>query len=118
MMSEGSTTQDDLVRHANQENFQSLNLKTENNLDEYMILIVNNHKDHNLMKDLSMMISTDRVKVFNDAESTLQFIRDSHDDRNIFLIISGTLGKTCVDEFTSTAQIVRIYVYCMNEHKH
>ncbi|CAF3621777.1 unnamed protein product [Rotaria socialis] len=95
----------------------SLNLKIEDNLNEYIILIVGNHDQGDLFKSLLRIISEDRLKAFNDIENTLRFIDSTH-NANIFLIISGTLGETNARKFDTIPQIICLYVYCMNTDIH
>ena len=63
------------------------------------------------------MVGEDRLRVFNDVEVSLPFI-DSQHDTNIFLIISGTLGKVFAPRIATKPQIVGLYVYCIDENKH
>ncbi|CAF1347506.1 unnamed protein product [Rotaria magnacalcarata] len=95
----------------------SLNLKIEDNLNEYIILIVGKHDQGNLFKNLLMIISEDRLKAFDDIEKTLRFIDSTH-NANFFLIISGTLGETNAHKFDAIPQIICLYVYCMNTDIH
>src|ERR1700722_19724443 len=116
-MAEASIEQHNPARHVAEDTLQSLNLKPEDNLNEYIILIVGNHDQGNLFKNISMISSEDRVKAFDDIEKSLRFI-DSQYDTDIFLIISGTLGETCAHRFDTIPQIICLYVYCMEKDKH
>ncbi|CAF4530558.1 unnamed protein product [Rotaria socialis] len=107
-MAEALTEQHNSVRHITEDAVQSLNLKIENNLNEYIIIIVGNHTEGDLFNTISMISGEDRVKTFDDIEESLRFI-DSWYDKNIFLIISGTLGAANAHKFATIPQITCLY---------
>jgi hypothetical protein len=116
-MAQASTAEGDLTRHVSEGTLNSLNLKIENNLNEYIVLSVNIDDRSNLLKTLSMIISEDRIIMVDDIDSSLSHIH-SLSNTKIYLIISGTLGQTHIHKFVNNQQIISIYVYCKNKDKH
>ncbi|CAF1408814.1 unnamed protein product [Adineta steineri] len=116
-MAEPSSVQHDYTRCVADDIFQSLNLKWENNLHAYVVLIVGIHDNHYLFENLPKIISKDHARAFNDVETSLEFIHNLH-DKNIFLIISGTLGKDHAHKLVAESQVVAVYIYCMDENRH
>ncbi|CAF4236442.1 unnamed protein product, partial [Adineta steineri] len=66
-MAEPSLVQHDYARCVDDDIFQSLNLKWENNLHEYVVLIVGIHDNHYLFENLPKIISKDHARAFNDV---------------------------------------------------
>ncbi|CAF1486514.1 unnamed protein product [Adineta steineri] len=116
-MADVSPIQHDYARCVADDILQSLNLKWENNLHEYVVLIVDIHDNHYLFENLPKIISKNHVHAFNDIETSLEFIHNLHDE-NIFLIISGTLGKDHAHKLVAQSQVVGVYIYCMDENRH
>ncbi|UJR08781.1 hypothetical protein I4U23_013037 [Adineta vaga] len=94
-MAEAVTNSYDVDRQISVTTLHSFNLKIENNLNDYTILIE-----------------------FNDVESDLSHVRTLIYDTNIFLIISGTSGQEHVLEFINDRRMTNVYIYCMNVDKH
>ena len=97
--------------------FSSLNLKIENNLGNYMVLLVGINDNNHLFTNLPMLTEEKRIESFNKVDDCCSFI-DSHSNNDIFLVISGTLGKLYASELVGKRQIIGIYVYCMNRNEH
>lgn len=116
-MVEASIGEHNSARHIIDDTIHSLNLKIEDNLNEYIILIVGEHDQGKLFQNLLQISSEDRLKAFNDIETSIPFI-DSMQHTNIFLIISGTLGEANTAYFETIPQIICLYVYCMDKDKH
>ena len=116
-MAAASTEPENVTRHVDESTLYSLNLKIENNFDEYVILSVNLHDNSYLFKLLSTMINTDRLIMFDNIDSSLSYI-DSLPNTNIYVIISGTLAQAHVQKFVSKPQVMSLYVYCAIERKH
>ncbi|CAF3345552.1 unnamed protein product [Rotaria sp. Silwood2] len=116
-MATTSTKQNDYTRHVTEDTLQSLNLKTENNFHEYVVVIVGINDHHYLLENFPTIISKDCVRSFNDIETSLKFIHDLN-DTNIFLIISGTLGKVYAHTYVNEPQVISLYIYCIDESKH
>ena len=117
MAAETTADQSDSARPFAASASSSLNLKIEDNLNEYTILVVNERNHDEICKDLSNIISTDRIQGFDDVESTLLFIQ-SISDTNIFAIISGTLAVQHAHELAKIPKIIGIYIYCMNKDRY
>ncbi|CAF1109608.1 unnamed protein product [Didymodactylos carnosus] len=116
-MSTMSIQENDNERQVDKDTLQLLNLKIDNNLDEYIILIIGIDYDHHLSENLSRIINEQSIKWFNDIETSLSFIH-SVQNINIFIIISGKLGRDYAQKCLIDKKIVGLYVYCMNEDKH
>ncbi|CAF1079256.1 unnamed protein product [Didymodactylos carnosus] len=112
-----STQEYDRALQVDEDTLQLLNLKTDNNLDEYVLVIIGIDDNHRLSENLPRIISERCIKWFSDIETSLAFI-DSLYNRNIFLIISGIVGRNHAHKFLVKQQIVGLYVYCMDEDKH
>ena len=107
----------DIVRQVDQDTLQSFNLKTDSNLDEYLLLIIGTDDDHFLSQNLPWIVNEHCIKRFSDIETSLVFIHSLY-NTNIFLILSGLLGRDHAHKFVIKPQIVGLYVYCMNEDEH
>ena len=116
-MAVASTKQYDCSRDGAENTWLSINLKADNNLQEYVVIIVGIRDNHYLFENLPRIISKDRVILFNDPETSLEFIHSLH-NTDIFLIISGKLGEAYARKFVCMSQIIGLYIYCMDEDKH
>ncbi|CAF0921563.1 unnamed protein product [Adineta steineri] len=105
------------VRHVDENILSSVNLKQDDNFDEYIVLIVGINDNQHLFENLPMMISRDRIQSFDDIARSVEFIH-SQSNINIFLIISGTLGQKHALEFICETQVIGLYIYCMDETEH
>ena len=105
------------ARTIDEATLQSLNLKIDDNLDEYVVLVVGITDNFHLFENLPTMIKKDRIGAFSDMKACLPFIEPLH-DANIFLITSGEQGQAHADELVSKSQIVSLYLYCFNEVVH
>ena len=112
-----ATSECENERQVNETVLNSCNLKIENNLNEYFLLIIAVENDHSLLENLQYVTNLDCIKSFNDVETSLNFIRSQH-DVNMFVIISGQLGRQYACKYIDIPQIVAVYVYCMNENEH
>jgi len=108
---------DENIRQVETDNLNSLNLKNINNLNEYRVLIVGIEDAYILFKDLRSMVKENDVKLCEDIEESLNLI-ESWRNMNIFVIISGKLGKDHAHKLADQQEIVGIYVYCMNVNEH
>jgi len=115
------TSKSDIVREINPVLLRSLSLKTENNLDDVIIVIVDPQmeisKDCQLLKDDLQSIIYGSVHHFTDLDSSLTFIQ-ANQEIKIFLIISGSFGEMHGHHFFQLPQIVSIYVFCYDRLKH
>ena len=105
------------ARQVDGDTLQSLNLKTSNNLDEYVLVIIGIEKDRRLFENISWIINDSYIKWFNDIVTSLHFI-ESVCNKGIFVIISGSLGRDHAQKFTIQERILGLYVYCMEEGEH
>ena len=116
-MATTSTKEHDSARQVDQDTLQSLNLKVDNNLDDYVLLIVGMGDDHCLSEYLPRIIHKHCINWFNDIEASLTFIH-SLQNMSVFLIISGNLGRDHAHLFLVEKRLVGLYVYCRNEDEH
>ena len=112
-----STNQHDCTRHVADDVLDSLNLKVNNNLRDYVVLIVDINDGQYLSGRLSEIIIPDAIKLFNDAESSLSFVNSLY-ETDVFVIISGRKGQKVAHQFDVRSEIIGLYVYCMNENEH
>ena len=99
-MAEASTVGDGGLRSIEEGILQTFNLRIDNNLDEYVVVILGIVDHHYLLENLPAMIKKDRIRSFNDIEACLRFIQPLS-NTNIFLITSGKLGQVNVHELVS-----------------
>ncbi|UJR06577.1 hypothetical protein I4U23_010861 [Adineta vaga] len=104
-------------RHIDENILSTLNLKILDNFDDYIVLIIGIDDREHFIDKLPMMVKYDYLQSFDDIEKSSVFI-DSQSDIDIFLIISGTLGKKYHDEILNKTQIRCVYIYCKNENYH
>ncbi|UJR17144.1 hypothetical protein I4U23_004040 [Adineta vaga] len=116
-MANASTEQHKNTRCVTNDTLQALNLKTDNNLDEYIVIIVGIHDRQYLFQNLPTLIGNGRVRSFDDIKTTQANI-STLENIDIFLIISGTLGKDHVAELIVEQKILGVYIYCMDENTH
>ncbi|CAM4788598.1 unnamed protein product [Rotaria magnacalcarata] len=117
VMAELSSEKQNVIHPVVEGILQSLNLKLENNSNEYIIVVFINHDEDDLFWNLSMIFGEDRVKLFANIEESLRFI-NSCQDENIFLVISGTLGEIYAQRLVTISHIIGLYAYCMDNDKH
>ncbi|UJR06961.1 hypothetical protein I4U23_011249 [Adineta vaga] len=82
-------------------------LEETDNFVEYIVIIVGLNHDKNLYDDLTKVVKNDRIKSFEDIETSLPFIQ-SELNKDIFLIISGTLGEECINRIVHEMQTVAV----------
>ncbi|CAM4964962.1 unnamed protein product [Rotaria socialis] len=108
------------VRQIDPTILQSLTLKVENNLTDYIIVFVDENLKMNdcqtLLIDIQQKMD-DNIHGFDNIESCLAFIQVNKHCK-IFLIISGVLGEMHCNQLVSTCQIECIYVFCRLHSKH
>jgi hypothetical protein len=56
--------------------------------------------------------------VFDNASGCEQYLLHYKDDQNIIMIVSGSLGQTCVPNIHHLSAISIIYVYCFDTKVH
>ncbi|CAF2033272.1 unnamed protein product [Rotaria magnacalcarata] len=108
------------VRHIDPNILQSSLLKIEDNLTDYIIVLVDENLKLNDCQTLLVHIQKNmdkNVHNFDNIESCLAFIQ-ANNDFKIFLIISGTLGEMYCNQLVSICQIECIYVFCRLHSKH
>ncbi|CAF1329274.1 unnamed protein product [Adineta ricciae] len=96
---------------------QSSNLKILNNFDDYLVAIVGIEDKQHFLEQLPTMLNNDRFQSFDDIKNSPVFVH-SELETNVFLIISGTLGKQYRDQLILERQLKCVYVYCKNESYH
>ena len=57
------------------------------------------------------------IKTFTDADQCIAFLKQMK-DRNIFLITSGTFGKSVVPTIHNVPQIKVVFIFCGNKSYH
>ncbi|CAF1459597.1 unnamed protein product [Adineta ricciae] len=96
---------------------QSSNLKILNNFDDYLVAIVGIEDKQHFLEQLPTMLNNDRFQSFDDIKNSPVFVH-SELETDVFLIISGTLGKQYRDQLILERQLKCVYVYCKNESYH
>ncbi|CAF1364687.1 unnamed protein product [Rotaria sp. Silwood1] len=95
--------------------------KEQANIEDLIIIWLDqniNHMEENISKrknHLSQIINC--LKTFNDTNQCLDYIKSIKEEK-IFLISSGLLGKTIINELNNYLQIFSIYIFCSNEREH
>ncbi|CAF1637787.1 unnamed protein product [Adineta ricciae] len=96
---------------------QSSNLKLLNNFDDYLVAIVGIEDKQHFLQELPTMLNNDRFQSFDDIKNSPVFVH-SELETDVFLIISGTLGKQYRDQLIQKRQLRFVYVYCRHESHH
>ena len=60
----------------------------------------------------------DHLKINNELAQCEQYILSLDNVDKVFLIVSGSIGETLLPSIHDHVQIVRIYVFCVDTHKH
>ena len=68
-----------------------------------------------MITKLNTIISV--IKIFTDADQCIVFLKQMK-DRNIFLITSGTFGKSVVPTIHNVPQIKVVFIFCYNKFNH
>jgi hypothetical protein len=108
------TKQDDDTK---EDHSRSLNVRTENTFDEYVVLIVGVDDAYRLLENLSNVLSKDLVQSFDTIEAMLEFL-NSQADLKVFLIISETLAKDYARQLRIDRRIIGLYIYCKSADRH
>jgi hypothetical protein len=58
------------------------------------------------------------VKVFNNAEQSIEYIQWIASEKNIFLIISGLLAESVLSQTHNVPQLESVYIFCLDKEKH
>ena len=110
----------ELKREIDSDILNSLSLKKENNLIDYVIVCVDGQLKMNdcsqLLIDLRK-ISEENIYGFDNMDQYRDFLHTS-ENLQIFVIISGVLGEMHRNLLVSMPQIQHIYVFCRNCSKH
>jgi hypothetical protein len=59
-----------------------------------------------------------KLIVFDNAYKCTQYLLQYNDDQNIVMIVSGSLGQTCIPNIHHLPSISVIYVYCFDKKAH
>lgn len=92
----------------------------DDNLETFSILwldgSINNDENREAQKQLRMMIN--HIKTFENPIDLLRCIQHSSAIDRIVLITSGRLSQQVIPKVHLQAQVVSIYIYCMNKTYH
>ncbi|CAF1525272.1 unnamed protein product [Didymodactylos carnosus] len=105
----GVPNDNQLLKTKFQRNIQPLNTLTaeEAEVDEGPLTLVDEKTLEKLKYDVYCL------KPYSDISECLKFIK-SQDNKKIFFISSGTIGKESVPQIAELPQIHRIYIFCAN----
>ncbi|CAF4426091.1 unnamed protein product, partial [Rotaria sp. Silwood2] len=116
-----NATQTQAVRHIDNTFVPYLSLKTENNLVDFIIVVIDSLIETSedckvLISDLQNYVHNS-VNAFTNFDQSLTFIQNNH-TLKIFLIIAGNFGEQYGHHFFELSQIECVYVFCHDCEKH
>jgi hypothetical protein len=77
-----------------------------------------NESQDNIIGQQQLRLVDSNFKMFKNKNECEEHIKSQSADARITFIVNGRLGQQIVPEIHSLAQIVTIYIFCMNKEAH
>jgi tetratricopeptide (TPR) repeat protein len=78
---------------------------------------INQIKENDSKRKMNLREIINCLEMFNDIDQCLRYIKNIKQEK-IFLILSGLLGKTIINELNDCSQILSIYIYGSDERQY